>query len=342
MLRKIRIVPPLLALALLVVPAASAQMVSYTDQVQFVAPATSGELGLFTTLTGDTLRQGAWSFSIYVNNYDYLAGPAPEFAPPSRRDPADMALEDTRLSLSLGYGLTDRWEIVASIPYIMLENNAGDQAGFVNGFLTIGEFDESGIGNLHLGTKLRLTPLESENRVALSLFADLGTGEEVVTSEEMDWGLGLHWSRGVTTFAASYKLTGDPDGDDDFDDPGFDPAFVDDVPDELRADLGFNVPVSWWATTNWVSEITGIFFQGADREPDDIVYVSTGLRHWFGTSGWSLTAGVRLNATMLGSDNNSCPIGGVLGLGFAPMLFAAPIVAAPPPPPPCPPPPAPP
>jgi outer membrane protein OmpA-like peptidoglycan-associated protein len=327
MLRKIRIMTPLLMLALVIVPAASAQMISYADQVRLVAPSTSGEIGLFTAITGDTLRQGDWSFSIYYNNYDYLAAPAPEFRPPSARSYRDMDLEDSRVSLSLGYGLTDRWEIVASIPYIMLENNAGDLAGFVNGYLTVGEFDESGIGNLHIGTKFALTPLDSANRVAMSLFYDLPTGDDVVTSGEGDYGVGLHWTRGVGTLGATYKLTGDPDADDDFN-----PAFVTDVANELRIDGGLNIPLSFWETTNWISEINGIFFQGADREPDDIVYLMTGLRHWFGTSGWSLSAGVRLNATMMGSDNGSCPWGGILGLGFAPMHLTP--VAAPPPPPP--------
>lgn len=329
MLRKIRIMTPLLMLALLIVPAASAQMISYADQVRLVAPATSGEIGLFTTITGDTLRQGDWSFSIYYNNYDYLAAPAPEFRPPSRRDYRDMDLEDSRVSLSLGYGLTDRWEVVASIPYIMLENNANDLAGYVNGNLAIGEFDESGIGNLHLGTKFALTPIDSANRVALSLFYDLPTGDDIVTSGEGDYGIGLHWTRGVGTLAATYKLTGDPDDDDDI----LDPDLVTDVANELHVDGGLSIPLSFWDTTNWISEVNGIFFQGADREPDDIVYLMTGLRHWFGTSGWSLSAGIRLNATMLNSDNGSCPWGGILGLGFAPMHLT-PVEAPPPPPPP--------
>ncbi len=195
----------------------------------------------------------------------------------------------------------------------MLENNANDLAGFVNGYLAVGEFDESGIGNLHLGTKFALTPLDSANRVALSLFYDMPTGDDVVTSGEGDYGVGLHWTRGIGTLGATYKITGEPDDDD------FEQAFVTDVANELHVDGGLNVPLSFWETTNWVNEVNGIFFQGADREPDDIVYLMTGLRHWFGTSGWSLSAGIRLNATMLGSDNNSCPWGGVLGLGFAPM-----------------------
>ncbi|HUP66536.1 MAG TPA: OmpA family protein [Thermoanaerobaculia bacterium] len=327
MLRKPRVIPAFLVLALAIVPMASAQVVSYEDQIRLISPSTSGEIGLFSALTGDTLRQGDWSFSVYYNNYDYLAGPARDFQIPSRRSYRDMDLEDSRISLSVGYGLTDRWEIVASVPYIMLENNGGDLSGFVNGYLIQGQFDESGLGKIHLGSKFRLNPTDSASRLALSLFADLG-GDEVVTSEETDFGVGLHWTRGMGTLGATYKFTGDPSTPS-----GLDPRFVADVSDEFRIDAGLNVPLSFWETTNWISEINAIFHQGSDRDPDDIVYLVTGLRHWFGTSGWALNAGLRLNATMLGSDNGSCAIGGLLGLAYAPM-YLTPVVAPPPPPPP--------
>jgi outer membrane protein OmpA-like peptidoglycan-associated protein len=330
MLRKIRLIPSLLLLVMMVTPAASAQVISYEDQLRLVSPSTTGEIGLFTTITGDTLRQGDWSFSVYYNNYDYLAAPAPEFRPPSRRSYRDMDLDDTRVSLSLGYGLTDRWEIAASIPYVMIENNANDLAGFVNGRLYVGQFDESGIGNLHIGTKYRLSSLDSVNRVALSLFADLPTGDEDVVGEG-GYGVGLHWTRGMGTLAATYRINEDYDGND---------VITTGVADALHIDAGLNVPLSFWETTNWISEINAIFFNGADREPDDIVYLVTGLRHWFGTSGWALNAGLRLNATMLGSDNGSCPIGGLLGLAYAPM-YLTPVAAPPPPPPPVAPPPPP-
>src|SRR5688572_10982831 len=97
---------PLLCL-LLVSSIASAQNITYDDQLRLNAPTSTGETGLFTGVLGDTLRQGDWSFSLYWNNYDYLAAPAPELAPPSRRSYRDMDLEEERFSLTAGYGITD-------------------------------------------------------------------------------------------------------------------------------------------------------------------------------------------------------------------------------------------
>ena len=318
-----------LLLTLLAVPGASAQTITYEDQLNFVAPTSSGETGLFTGLTGDTLRQGDWSFSVYYNNYDYLAAPAPELRPRSRRSYRDLDVEDSRLSVSLGYGLTDRWEIAASIPYVMLDANAGDLAGYVNGYPYIGKFDDNGLGNLHIGTKFALLdPTVSAANLALSLFVDVPTGDDDsgISSGNPGYGVGLHWNRGVFSFGGTYAITGDRDLDrDDFDFPLNTPIINDfDVSDEIRLDAGLNIPLSFWSTTNWVSEINAILPTGGDREPEEIVYAVTGIRHWFGTSGWGLSAAVRSNVTMWQSDNNSCPVGGLLGLHYAPLHLAPP------------------
>lgn len=340
-------------LALVIVPGASAQMITYEDQLNLVAPTSSGETGLFTGLTGETLRQGDWSFSVYWNNFDYLAAPAPELRPLSRRSYRDMDLDEDRLSLSLGVGLTDRWEIAASLPYVMLEQNAGDLAGYVNGYPYSGRFDENGIGNLHLGTKFALLdPTVSASNLALSLFVDVPTGDDDsgISTGAPNYGVGLHWNRGILSFGGTYAITGDRDSDrDDFD--GFPPnasLITDfDVSDEIRLDAGLNIPLTFWATTNWVSELNAILPTGGDREPDEIVYAVTGIRHWFGTSGWGLSAAVRSNLTMWQSDNNSCPVGGLLGLHYAPLHLTppppppAPILPPPPPPTPVAPPPPP-
>lgn len=329
---------PLLWVLLLIPGASFAQTITYEDQLNLPAPTISGETGLFTTITGETLRQGDWSFGIYWNNYDYLMAPAPELRPPSRRDYRDADIDDTRLSASIGVGLTDRWEIVASIPYIQHDTNAGDLAGYVNGYPYVGDISESGVGNLHLGTKVQLTdPATSSSRFALSAFLDLPTGDddEGIATGGTDYGLGLHWNRRQFSFAGQYRVVGDRDAEED----DFVTVGDFDMPNEIRLDAGLNIPLGWWATTNWVSEINAILFQGGDRQPDDIVYLVTGLRHWFGTSGWGLSAAVRANATMLTSDNNSCPYGGLVGLHYAPLHLAAP---APPPPAPVLPPPPPP
>jgi outer membrane protein OmpA-like peptidoglycan-associated protein len=332
--------PFVLLCFLLVVPSfAVAQDLSLEvareDRIRFFAPTVSGQTGLFETVTADTLRQGQWSFGIYYNNYDYLAAPARELAPLSRREYRDMDIEHDQLSASIGVGLTDRWEVSAMIPYVRIENNAGDLAGYVNGYPYVGRFRDTGLGSIRLATKLGLSPVDSPTRFALSAFVGLPTGSDDsgIATGSTDFGIGGHLTRGSGSLSLAYVVRGDRDGGP----PAL--GFQDfELPNEVRLDAGYNRPLGRMGSTNWISEINTIFYTGGNRSPDTPVYLLTGLRHWFGTSGWALNAALRANATMWTSDNNSCPFGGLVGLTFAPLL----LTALPPPPPPILPPPPPP
>jgi outer membrane protein OmpA-like peptidoglycan-associated protein len=335
--RKLLLLP--LLCFLLAVPTVFGQAITYEDQLNLVAPTISGETGLFTTITADTLKKGDWSFGIYLNNYDYLAGPATsDMIIPSRRKHVDMDVDDTRLSASLGYGLTDRWEFAASIPYARIQNNAGDQSGFVKGYPYLGKFTDDGLGDLHLGTKFALLdPANSSSRLALSLFVDVPTGDDNtgISTGSADYGLGLHWTQKIFSLAGTYRNVGNRDADK----TPFGESF--DIADEFHLDAGVNLPLRFWSTTNWITEVNAIVYNGGDQRPDNPIYLVTGIRHWFGQSGWALNAAVRANASMLGSDSTGCPYGGLLGLTYAPMHLAA-MVPPPPAPTPVPPPPPPP
>jgi OmpA-OmpF porin, OOP family len=304
------------------------------DRIRFFAPSVSGQTGLFETVTADTLRRGTWSFGIYYNNYDYLAAPARELAPLSRRTYRDMDVEHDQISASIGVGLTDRWEVSAMIPHIRIENNAGDLAGYVNGYPYVGEFSDRGLGPIRLATKIGLSPIDNPTRFALSAFVGLPTGDDDsgIATGGTDFGIGLHATRGSGNLALAYVARGDRSGNAIVGPRNFE------IPNEVHLDLGWNRPIG--RTTNWISEVNSTFYTGGDRSPDTPVYLLTGLRHWFGTSGWALNAGVRANATMWRSDNNSCPIGGLVGLTFAPLFLTPPppppAPVAPPPPPPAP------
>src|SRR4028118_361485 len=65
--------------------ASMATTVTREDQLRFFAPTHSGQSGLFETVTADTLRQGTWSFGVYLNDWDLSAGEAPAVAPPPAR-----------------------------------------------------------------------------------------------------------------------------------------------------------------------------------------------------------------------------------------------------------------
>jgi outer membrane protein OmpA-like peptidoglycan-associated protein len=312
------------------------------DQLRFFAPTHSGQTGLFETVTADTLRQGTWSFGVYFNDWDLTAGEAEDFALPSAREYQDMSYDLYRLSASVGVGLTDRWEVSAMLPYDRIVSNGGDRAGFINGRLFRGEFSESGLGAARLATKFALTPTDAATRFALSAAIDLPTGDDNLTTGATDFGFGGHLTRGIGSLSAKYVMRGDRNDDDDV----INSTEID-VSNEFRVDAGLNIPIGMFGTTNWVNELNTVFYTGGDRAPDNPVFLVSGLRHWFGTSGWSLSAGARWNVAKFMDNNDECRftelddcgLSGLVGLTFAPLAFAAVVPPPPPPPPPVVPPP---
>ncbi len=325
---------------------------SREDQAGIAAPTWSGETGLFSTITADTLRRGDISFSIYAQNYRLLAAPAREFAPLSARRYRDYGYDFDRYSASIGYGFTDRWEVSAAVPFERIHGKGGDRVGLIKGWFYQGRFSDSGIGDVHVATKFGLTPAGSSSKVALSLFADLPTGDEKsgISTGNSNYGAGFHWTGGVANLAASYVIVGKRDAEDSNFPPSSPAEFS--LPNEVRLDAGLNWPLRWWRTTNWITEANAVFFNGGDRKPKSPVFLVTGFRHWFGDSGWALNGGVRWNVGKFSYDNDECRfteladcgLSGLVGLTFAPLhlaRFAPPPPAPTPLPPPPPPPPAP-
>lgn len=320
--------------------------ISRDDQIRFFAPTHSGQTGLFTTVTADTLRRGNWSFGVYFNDWDLTAGPAPDLAPPSARDYQDLSYDLYRLSASVGVGLTDRWEVSAMVPWDRINSNGGDRVGYINGFLYRGEFEESGLGAVRLATKFSLTPVDNPTRFALSGFVDLPTGDNDtgIATGGTDFGIGGHVTRGIASGSLQYIARGDREDNSLLGTNG-DVS----VPNEVHLDAGLNIPIGFFGPTNWVSEINSVWYTGGDFAPDNPVFLVTGFRHWFGTSGWSLSAGARWNVTKFADNNDECRftelddcgLSGLVGLTFAPLAFAAPAIPPPAPPPVAPPPEAP-
>ncbi|HEX8152401.1 MAG TPA: OmpA family protein [Thermoanaerobaculia bacterium] len=314
------------------------------EQLRFAAPSSSGQTGLFEIVTADTLRAGDWSFGVYFNDYDLTAGEARNLSPLSARDYEDLSYDLYRLSGSVAVGLTDRWEISAMLPWDRIVSNGGDRVGFINGALYRGRFTDSGLGNIRLATKFGLLPNDGPSRFALSGFVDLPTGDDDggISTGGTDFGIGAHYTRGIGSLAGTYVMRSDRDDDNIL--GGGDVS----IPNEFHLDAGLNVPIGLFGTTNWISEVNSVWYTGGDRTPDNPVFLVTGLRHWFGTSGWALNAGARWNVAKFFDQHDECRItelddcalSGLVGLTFAPLAFAPP--AAPPPPAPVPvPPPAP-
>lgn len=319
------------------------------DQLRFAAPSSSGQTGLFETVTADTLRHGDLSFGIYYQDYDLLAAPAPQsFRPLTARRYRDMSYDLYRLSASVGYGLTDRWELSLMAPWDRIKGNGGDRVGFVNGWLYQGRFSDSGLGPVHIATKFGLTPADAASRVSLSAFADLGTGESKsgLSSGNQNFGIGLQWTHGIASIDGSYKIVGDRSSND----VNYGTTSMK-LPNEFALNGGLNVPVGWWHATNWISEVNTKWYTGGDFHAKAPIALVTGFRHWFGTSGWALNAGARWNVSKFSYDHgecratelDDCGLGGLVGFTYAPLHLAT--IAPPPPPPiaaPAPPPPPPP
>ncbi|HEX3131843.1 MAG TPA: hypothetical protein VH394_31185, partial [Thermoanaerobaculia bacterium] len=283
----------------------------------------TGETGLFTLLSGETLPQGGWSFGLYYNNWDRtfdLSGfPNPDDPHSPLCARCVGSLDWNRLSASLGYGITDRWEFSVMVPY--------DDYEFDNDDLPGADLDGKGMGNVRVGTKFRLsgTPGEFDtSKTALNLFVEAPTGDDEVASDDMGFGGGFEWSRANWVFDVGYR---DPGGSRD----GFD------LDSELHAGIGHSASVS--DRLDWITELVGTFYDGGDIGFDDAVDLTTGGRLWLGESGnWALNFGLRTDLLQLDQIDEHCPIGGLLGLTMFPRFMRP----APPPPPPPPPPPAPP
>ncbi len=281
------------------------------------APTMTGETGLFTLLSGETLPQGGWSFGLYYNNWDRTLGvsgfPNPD-DPHSPNCPACKSSFDwNRLSASLGYGITDRWELSVMAPYDDFEYNNDTLPGNET-------LDGKGMGNVRVGTKFRLSGVPGDfggSKLALNLFVELPTGDADVAADDTGFGGGIGWSRGNWLIDVGYR------------DPGDRKTFK--LDQELHAGIGNSIAVS--DRLDWITELVGTFYSGGDFGLDDSIDLTTGGRLWLGEAGnWALNFGLRTDLLQLDQIDEHCPIGGLLGLTFFPR-FHEPVPPPPPPPP---------
>jgi hypothetical protein len=285
-------------------------------------PTATGETGLFTLMTGETLPRGGWSFGLYYNNWDRLIDVGGFPNPDDPNSPicakCEISLDWNRVDASLGYGITDRWEFSVMVPYDDIEFDSDDPFNLD---------DAKGVGNVRVGTKFRLMGNPGEfgtSKLALNLFAELPTGDDEVASDDGGYGVGLGWSRANWAFDAGFR---DPGDDDNVD-----------IDQEFHAGIGHSAAVS--DRLDWITEVLGTFYSGGDFGYEDSVDLTTGGRLWLGESGnWALNFGLRTDLTQLSDIDEHCPIGGLLGLTLFPRLVRQEPPPPPPPPAPAPPPP---
>ena len=276
------------------------------------APTVTGETGLFTLYTGDTLPQGGWSFGIYASNWDRLTNG--KFVRPNG-DVEQIGMDFTRLSASVGYGLTDRWEISFMLPYDDINRGAPFS-------------DEAGLNNARIATKFRLFGASGDDsRLAVNLFAEPKTSDNDLHDAGLagkgGFGGGFDWTYQNWTLNAGYR---DPGGDLD---------------NETILGAGYAGAIS--DRLDWITELVGTLYSGGEVRIKNAIDLTSGGRLWFADDHWAFNFALRADLDELSNFDERCPIGGLVGLTYFPRFGraakAAPMpepAPAPPPPPPAP------
>lgn len=274
-----------------------------------MAPAFDGLTGKLFTTDSRTLERGELVIGFSAANFDQLYPEAPELRPKSDRPFRGFDVDRGELRLFLSYGLTDDWEITVAQPFILLNQNIGDVAGYVEGYPRVGEFVESGTGRLTLGTKLRLLERHTLS-LAVSARVELPTGESGlgITSGATDLTIGTHLDYRRLTWSTSYRARGDRSAADDPTGRGFDLA------DELRIDAAYSWESARVVGVEWIAEVNGAVLIGGERTPDGPLYLSGGGRYRFAQSCLVLDLALNYNVAMALTDNPSHPLGGLINL----------------------------
>lgn len=272
----------------------------------------TGSTGTLFTVDSRTIERGRFSFGFSAANFDQLYPEAPELRPGSDRPFRGFDIDRGEFRLFLNYGLTDSWEVSLSQPLIHYNQNIGDVAGFAEGYPHVGEFVESGRGNLRLATKLRFYDV---GRVGLagSLAVDLPTGDtdQGITAGSADVTAGIHADFDRLTLAVAYRIRGDRSAEDT-------PLGVEfPLANELHLDAAWRWPSARLPRTDWIVELNGAILEKVDRAPDGPFYVAGGARHQFRDSCISIDLAFNFNVAMALTDNPSHPLGGLFTIQCA-------------------------
>jgi len=289
-----------------------------------LAPDFGGDTGLFTIPTGDVLPARAFSFGLYMQNLKLTAAEDPNFPAEDRQ----RGHTNTTFRGSLAYGIANHLEIFASAGEERDESRGGWTTGVINGQEYFDSFKLTDPAKLRIGAKVSMWEAGSRGRLALYTAAHVpvANDQDFVETRRTDWEFGASGSLGIVTGNVSYVLSGRRSTDPDIR-----------VPNRLRFAVGTDVP---FGPVHWISELDRSVYDNAsvsegspDLKTPDWSYFATGVRVFFGHSGWGLTAALNANVDQLVRHGFSpTPVGGILGVHYAP--FPAP----PPPPKPLPPP----
>src|SRR6202171_6407553 len=292
-----------------------------------IAPSTSGSIGLFTMPTADTPRAGMLTLGVYGWKEQLVAG--------------NLAFSDTdyRSRLyshwagegSIGFGLTDNWEISVSGGAERFESRGGWRGGALNSMELFGSFRADEPRKLRVGTKYRIySEADSDFRLGLWLAAHIPMGQSSIHVDQVDadvtrvktrrtdWEWGIAATKGIVTGMVSYQLSSRHDQDIR-------------VPNQFRVGLGLDVPVIPFLHV--IGELDRVTYDGGDLPEEPYSLLTTGIRFYIGRTGWAVHGALNANLDMLVKKRFSpSPIGGLIGVTYAawPPLPPPPVVIPPP------------
>jgi outer membrane protein OmpA-like peptidoglycan-associated protein len=281
-----------------------------------IAPAIGGDIGLFTVTTADTLPAGGFSLGLYLQNQKLVAGDPLD----NQGFPLGIARENrfygySNLQFSLGYGLTDHFELFASAGEDRFESRGGWIDGDINGNETAGSYTHEEPQKIRVGGKVVFGTADSNFRLAVfaAAHAPVGNDNSNFNTSRTDWEWGASATTGIFTGEFSYVLSGERQvAPNDFR-----------VPNRLRFAVGVDVPIK---IVQVIAELDRTVFDGGDVKPDDYSMLVAGARIFIGKTGIAVSAAVNANIDMLARTKfGPSPIGGMIGVSYSPY---------PPPPPP--------
>jgi opacity protein-like surface antigen len=245
-------------------------------------------------IDGWTLPRGEWSLGFQYNNWDRLVAPVPGGVAAPLTD--DWDYDWNRLGASVGYGLSDKFELSLMLPYEDYSASDNRHRGFVNGQAFSDKIEGSGIGNVRLGAKYQFFgDADAGKAFTMNAFVELPTGDEdegIVTGDT-GYGVGFNWNFAHNWLAnAGYRDPGDADNFD--------------VSEEILAGIGYASAIN--DRFDWITELAATFYQGGDSNPDDAFDLTTGGRYWFGENHtWAVNFGLRLELNQLSDTDEHCP-----------------------------------
>lgn len=278
-----------------------------------VAPTLSGETGLFEIKNADSIPAGRFSMGLSWSMWTLTAAPVPG-STPYPDDPLRYDL--MRFGGSVGYGFTNRWEVVIGTGSNRYSANSALWQGVINGHARFGAFTHTEMDKVRIGSKLLLNTQEP---VRVAIFGGVAFPTQssndvnALGTTRADYDFGASFTFGWVTFQSSYLLTGKLGTPTTF---TAGPSTGYNLSNEWRNALGVAVPIVP-GVFKVIGEINRVHQDGGDTQAPDFSEVLVGGRVGFGD--FTASGAVRINIdrwAKYGSTPGS--IGGVVQFAYAP------------------------